>query len=174
MSFRFWYATASADRYLQIYARCKERNGGIGFPELRTWLMVPASLLVPIGQLWYGWSAETKQHWIMPNIGVCIYSFGLIVGYQCIQAYVLDCYPVYAASAVGSLTVLRSITGCVFPLFAPALYRILGYGWTSTILAVFAVTIGGSAPWLLRIKGPELRAQSLYASGDAIIYDECI
>lgn len=136
--------------------------------------MIPASLLVPIGQLWYGWSAETKQHWIMPNIGVCIYSFGLIIGYQCIQAYVLDCYPVYAASAVGSLTVLRSITGCVFPLFAPALYRALGYGWTSTILAAFAVTIGGSAPWLLRTKGPELRAQSLYASGDAVMYDEVI
>lgn len=136
--------------------------------------MIPASVLVPIGQLWYGWSAETKQHWIMPNIGICIYSLGLVVGYQCIQAYVLDCYPVYAASAIGSLAVLRSIAGCVFPLFAPALYRSLGYGWTSTILAAFAVVIGGSAPWLLRTKGAALRAQSLYASGDTIIYDEVV
>jgi hypothetical protein len=29
------------------------------------------------------------------------------MGYQCIQVHVLDCYPVYAASAMGALIVFR-------------------------------------------------------------------
>lgn len=78
------------------------------------------------------------------------------MGYQCIQAYVLDCYPVYAASANGSLTVLRCIAGFSFPLFAPAMYRGFGYGWTSTILAAVAMLIGISSLFLLRAYGSEL------------------
>ena len=128
--------------------------------------MIPASLLVPLGQLWYGWSADQHLHWVMPNIGVVIYSGGLIVCYQCIYAYMLDCYPTYAASAIGSLTVLRAIAGCVFPLFGPLLYRKLGYGWASTILAGIAMVIGGLSPILLKIYGPALRVRSPYASGD--------
>ena len=128
--------------------------------------MIPASILVPLGLLWYGWSALAHLHWIMPNIGMVVYCFGLIVGFQCIQAYALDCYPVYAASAIGSLTVLRAITGCVFPLFGPLLYRHFGYGWASTLLAGLAVVIGGLAPVGLRLAGPGLRARSVYASGD--------
>ena len=129
--------------------------------------MIPASVLVPAGLLWYGWSAHAHLHWIMPNIGMLIYCFGLIVGFQCIQAYVLDCYPVYAASAIGALVVLRAITGCVFPMFGPVLYRHLGYGWASTLLAGIAAVMGVLAPIGLKLVGPSLRARSLYASGYA-------
>lgn len=135
-------------------------------PEYRIWLMIPAAFLVPLGLLWYGWSATYTLHWIMPNIGITIYSFGLLMGYQCIQAYVLDCYPVYAASAMGALTVLRSLAGFTLPIFAPAMYRRFGYGWSSTILAGVAIVIGSVAPWLLRSKGAALRAKSPYAAGD--------
>ena len=129
-------------------------------------MMIPASVLVPTGLLWYGWSSYAHLHWIMPNIGIGVYCFGLIVGYQCIQAYVLDCYPVYAASAIGALTILRAITGCIFPLFGPALFRRFGYGWASTLLAGITAVIGGLAPVGLRLAGPRLRARSPYASGD--------
>ncbi|KAF2107799.1 putative bicyclomycin resistance protein [Lophiotrema nucula] len=141
----------------RIYARMKKRNGGTDSPEIRTVLMYPASLIVPAGLLWYGWSAEMHLHWIMPNIGICIFCFGVIVGYQCIQAYVLDCYPLYAASAMGALTVLRAIAGFSFPIFAPALNTSLGYGWASTVLAGCACIIGCSVPFLLSRFGPRLR-----------------
>ena len=38
-------------------------------PEFRLALMIPLSLALPIGLLWYGWTAEKKAHWILPIIG---------------------------------------------------------------------------------------------------------
>ncbi|KAH7010920.1 putative bicyclomycin resistance protein [Macrophomina phaseolina] len=150
----------------KIYAHLKKIKKSPGIPEFRTALMVPAAILVPIGQLWYGWTAQAQLHWLLPNAGIAVYCFGLIVGYQCIQSYVLDCYPVYAASAVAALTLPRSLTGFAFPVFAPALYRALGYGWTSVVLAAVTLVVGCSAPPLLRAYGPALRARSRFAAGN--------
>lgn len=150
----------------QIYRYLKRQNNGLDLPEYRIWLMIPGSIFVPFGLLWYGWSATYQLHWIMPDIGITIYSFGLLMAYQCIQAYVLDCYPVYAASAMGALTVLRSLAGFTLPIFAPVMYKSLGYGWASTMLALVALIIGSVAPWLLKTKGPYLREKSPYAAGE--------
>lgn len=122
--------------------------------------MLPAALLVPTGLLIYGWSAQTHSHWIMPNIGIGIYALGLIMSYQCIQAYVLDCYAVYAASAMGALTILRSLLGFVLPILAPLIYRMLGYGWGSSLLALWALVMGGLVPILLWRYGAVLRKRS--------------
>ncbi|RAL03090.1 putative bicyclomycin resistance protein, partial [Aspergillus ibericus CBS 121593] len=112
----------------KIYQHLKTKNHNHPSPTYRIPLMIPSAILVPTGLLLYGWSATYHLHWLLPNLGIFIYSFGLLMGYQCIQAYVLDCYPVYAASAMGALTVLRSLAGFAMPVFAPALYRWVGYG----------------------------------------------
>lgn len=103
----------------RIYRALKKRNDGVGKPEFRVPLMIPGAFLVPVGLFWYGWSAQAKLHWIMPNIGAALFSAGTIIGFQCIQTYIVDTYTRYAASAVGSATVLRSLAGFGFPLFAP-------------------------------------------------------
>ena len=109
----------------RIYKKLKKRNNNTGRPEFRVPVMVPASLLVPIGLFWYGWSAQAKVHWIMPNIGACIFSAGIIMGFQCIQTYIVDTYTRYAASAIAAATVLRSSAGFGFPLFAPVRVPVL-------------------------------------------------
>jgi hypothetical protein len=40
-----------------------------GKPEYRIPALLIASIFVPIGLLWYGWSAQARLHWIMPIIG---------------------------------------------------------------------------------------------------------
>lgn len=105
----------------------------------------------------------------MPNVGMTIYCCGLIVGFQCIQAYILDTYPVYGASAIGSLSILRAISGFVFPLLGPVMFRRFGYGWASTLMAGIAAVIGITAPVGLKVFGARLRARSPYATGDASI-----
>jgi hypothetical protein len=52
-----------------IWARLKARNGGVTKPENRVPLMVPGSLLIPIGLLVYGWAAEKRAHWVVPDLG---------------------------------------------------------------------------------------------------------
>jgi multidrug resistance protein len=148
-----------------IYRRLKKKNNDVGKPEFRVPLMIPASFLVPIGLFWYGWSAQAKVHWIIPDIGIVIFSAGTIVGFQCIQTYLVDSYTRYAASAVAAATVLRSLAGFGFPLFAPAMFNALDYGWTGSLLAFVAIGLGVPAPFLLWRFGARLRARSQYAAG---------
>ena len=95
----------------RIYRKLKKRNNNVGKPEFRVPLMVPGAILVPIGLFIYGWTAYEHTHWILPNIGAAIFSAGTIMGFQCCQTYIVDAYSRFAASAVASAVVLRSLAG---------------------------------------------------------------
>ena len=126
--------------------------------------MIPGALLVPIGFFIYGWTAENHLHWILPNIGGFIFSLGTILVFQCIQAYFIECYSLYAASAMAAAVVLRSVLGFGFPLFAPNLYDQLGYGWGNSLIGFVALAIGIPGPMLLFKFGAKLREKSTYAT----------
>lgn len=154
--------TFTADR---IYLHLKARNNGQAQPEYRLPLMIPGALLLPIGLFWYGWSAEARIHWIMPNIGAAIAGAGIIMSILCIQAATIEIYTRYAGTAISASNFLRSIAGYGFPLFAPTMYTRLGYGWGNTTLGLIAIVIGVPAPLLLWKYGPYLRGKSKYAVG---------
>jgi multidrug resistance protein len=149
----------------RIYRALKKRNGGVGKPEFRVPLMIPGAMLVPIGLFIYGWTAQAHTHWIGPNFGAAIFAAGVIIGFQCIQTYIVDSYTRYAASAVGAATVLRSLAGFGFPLFAPDMYNALHYGWGNSLLAFIAIGLGWPAPILLWKFGEKLRKKSTFAAG---------
>lgn len=65
----------------RIYTLLKARHNGQGKPEFRVPLMLPGALLVPIGLFWYGWTAHSATHWILPNIGTAIFAAGVITGF---------------------------------------------------------------------------------------------
>ena len=149
----------------KIYQKLAARTGGFGYPEFRIPLIVPASCLVPVGLLWYAWSAQERVQWIIPNIGALLFGYSAIMAFQCIQTYVIDAYTRYAASALGAVAVLRSLAGFSFPLFASLMYDKLGYGWGGTLLASLAVILGLPAPFLLYKYGARLRKVSPFAAG---------
>ena len=149
----------------RLYRRLKKQNNNVGRPEFRVPLMFLGSLFVPAGLFIYGWTAQYKTHWIAPNIGAAIFAFGVITGFQCIQTYIVDSYTRYAASAIGAATVLRSLAGFGFPLFAPYMYNALHYGWGDSLLGFIAIGLGVPAPWLLWMFGKKLRERSPFAAG---------
>jgi hypothetical protein len=139
--------------------------------------IVPGTFLLPIGLLITGWTAQEHVFWLVPDVvgrlscilcvgvegypqGIALVGAGTIVSYQSIQAYVIDSFPLYAASgvvsprrhlvyaltllitALAAVMFLRSLAGFGFPLFAPTMYNALGYGKGDTILAVVAIVIG--------------------------------
>lgn len=134
-------------------------------PEYRLPLCVPFSLLVPIGLFTYGWSAQTQTHWIVPNIGACIFAFGLIVCFNCAQAYVVDTYTTYAASAAGAAAFIRTMAGFSFPLFAPQMFDQLGVGMGNSVLALVSLFLGLLVPVMLWRWGAWLRSKSTYCVG---------
>ncbi|PWN44950.1 MFS general substrate transporter [Ceraceosorus guamensis] len=120
----------------RIYRRLRDRAGGKGAPEMKIPVMMFAGPLAPAGLLIYGWSAEYRVHWIVPDIGGLIFAIGMLATFTPIQSYIVDSYTLYAASAIGAVAFLRSLAGFGFPLFAPTMYAKLGLGWGNTILAL--------------------------------------
>lgn len=149
----------------RIYKALKERNGGEGRPEFRTPAMMVGSVIITIGLFWYGWSIQGHTHWIMPNIGAMLFTAGTISCLQGMQTYLVDSYQTYAASALAACAILRSLAGFAFPLFASYMYKDLGYGWGTSVLAFVSIAIGWTAPFIFWFFGPRLRAMSKYASG---------
>lgn len=104
--------------------------------------MVPATIFLPIGLLIFGWAAEEHVHWVVADLGSIFISAGIILNFQSIQIYVIDAFTLHAASALAAVSVLRSLAGFGFPLFAPAMYNALGYGKGNTVLAAVAIAVG--------------------------------
>jgi hypothetical protein len=45
--------------------------------KLNPWLLVPTGLTMPIGLFIYGWTTKYQIHWIVPMLGVVLFSAGL-------------------------------------------------------------------------------------------------
>lgn len=146
----------------QLYARMKTYyNLEEGLPEFRVPPMLIAGVLCPIGLFMYGWSAHSRAHWILPNIGSVIIAIGLIIGFQCSQAYTTDAYEAkYAASAASVGAFMRTMMGFSFPLFAPKMYETMGLGWGNSLLAFLTLFVALISPVLLWFYGEKLRAIS--------------
>ncbi|KAJ2987497.1 hypothetical protein NUW58_g4473 [Xylaria curta] len=147
-----------------IYRRLKARNNGIGRPEFRVPPMVIGTALVPIGLLWWGWTGQAKLHWILPNIGSFILGTGVYVCSGCVSVYTIDTYNRYAASAVSTNLVARSLAAAFFPLFAPYLFDALGFGLGATVLAGAFAILGTVVVFILWFFGEALRARSPYCA----------
>lgn len=155
--------TRLADGY---YNKKCAGNGGQGLPEFRLPVLTLGACIVPIGLFIYGWTARASVHWIVPNIGSALFAGGTCLEILCVMGYMIDTYPKYAASAMASILVLRSILAFALPLVASPLYDNLGYGWGNSLLAFIAIFVGIPATVALRYFGPALRRRSTYARDD--------
>ncbi|KAH0832284.1 MFS polyamine transporter [Lanmaoa asiatica] len=155
----------------RVYVYLKNKNGGVGKPEFRLPVMFVGTLVLPIGLLIAGWTVQARTHWIAPDIGIVLIGAGVMLNFQCIQTYVVDTFTLYAASgaftrntsafcylltlltwvgtAMAAVSCLRTLAGCGFPLFAPAMYSAPGFGKGDTVLAVIAIVIGWPAQVVL-------------------------
>lgn len=143
-----------------IFKKMKEREDGVIRPEFHIPLLLPGAILAPIGLFLYGWSAHYRVFWLVVDIGVFLTTFGMQVGGQPLQAYVIDAYPEHTSSATAASQFIRSLTAFAFPLFAPKLYHSLGQGWGNSTLAFISLAIGVPAPVLIWLYGPKLRARA--------------
>ncbi|KAF9448084.1 MFS polyamine transporter [Macrolepiota fuliginosa MF-IS2] len=148
----------------RIYIWLKERRGkGVGEPEFRLPSMFPGTIVLPVGLLLGGWAAQQRLHWIVTDIGTALVGVGVILNFQSIQTYVLDTFTLHAASALAATSLLRSLAGFGFPLFAPSMYASLGYGKGGTVLACASIAIGCPAPFVFWFYGKKIRKMSRYA-----------
>ncbi|KAH7274775.1 major facilitator superfamily domain-containing protein [Fusarium solani] len=113
------------------------------------------ALLVGSGLLIYGFTA-LKTHFIVPLIGVVVFSSGMTNAYLAIQLYIIDSYE-YSASAIAGLSVLRCLFAGVFPLFGDQLFDSIGVNWGVGLLALLSLCLGLPFLPLIYVYGPRLR-----------------
>ena len=128
-------------------------------PELRVALLLPSVVLCALGLVCLGWSAQAHTHWIVPNIGLALFGAGTQFSTQCTTAYVIDVYGPsgWSASAMAGIWAFKSVAGFGFPLFGPALVRVLGWGWGMSLLAAALLVVGGPVSLGLMRFGPVFR-----------------
>ncbi|EGW31564.1 uncharacterized protein SPAPADRAFT_141554 [Spathaspora passalidarum NRRL Y-27907] len=141
----------------KVYKYLVVRNNGEGKPEFRLPCLIFCSLFIPVGLIWFGWSAQKKLHWIMPGIGSALFSFGLVCVFQTTQNYLIDMNVRYAASSVAAAALFRSLFGFAFPLFANKMYGKLGYGWANTMCAFIGIALGVPFPIFCYLYGERIR-----------------
>ncbi|KAF2785975.1 MFS general substrate transporter [Melanomma pulvis-pyrius CBS 109.77] len=122
------------DRFVK-YRKAKSRTK----PEDRLVPMVAGGVVVPIGLLVYGWTAQMRAHWMLPVVGLAICGFSVATTLISSSSYLVDAFGIYAASAIAAIITLRCVAGVVLPLAGPALFAKLGLGWGTTLLALVAL-----------------------------------
>lgn len=139
LMFGFLFCQFTLGRFSDRYIIKMEAKNNDKKPEYRLPPMFIGAFLLPIGFFWYGWSLEYHTHWIVPILGSSVIAIGILFSYLPVQMYLVDTYTIYAASATGACTIIRSICSTLLPLSANPLYDHLGYGWGNSVLAFIAI-----------------------------------
>jgi MFS family permease len=128
-------------------------------PESRIPLIFPGAIIGPLGLFLYGWAAQSRLHWIIVDIGIFFAMLGMQITGMPMTAYVMEAYPEYTSSAGAASQFVRSLTAFLFPLFAPRLYAVLGYGWGNSTIAFLGLGLGIPAPLVILFFGARLRGK---------------
>ncbi|RYP12107.1 hypothetical protein DL765_007476 [Monosporascus sp. GIB2] len=92
-----------------VHARLIQRNNGVPEPEFRLPPAIAGAVLVPIGLFWFAWTTYPHVHWIMPIIGSGIFGAGTLLVFTGIFTFLVDAYPLYAASALAANSFVRRL-----------------------------------------------------------------
>lgn len=153
------------------YVRKLEANHNVPVPEWRLPIVVVGSVAFSIGLFWFGWTGYTRSiPWIVPTLSGLFTGFGIFTVFLQLLNYIVDAYLMFAASAIAGNTFLRSLCGCVFPLFASYMFNGIGINWSMTILGCVA-TLAIPMPVCFLLFGKKIRSKSKMAPAPDIELD---
>lgn len=141
------------------YVKKLEANNNIPVPEWRLPIAGIGGIVFACGLFWFGkrtvnipvtssmltddsftgWGGYmSSTPWIVPTLAGLFLGFGIFTVFiQCLN-YIIDAYLMFAASAIAANTIMRSIFGAVFPLFATYMFQGMGIQWAMTFLGFVA------------------------------------
>jgi multidrug resistance protein len=142
------------------FARKLAKHGKV-VPEERLIPMMVASVLLPIGLFWFGWTSSPDIHWAPQVIAGVPIGLGILVIFMQGLNYIIDVYMMFANSAIAANTLIRSALGGAFPLFATQMYTNLGVDWASSVLGFITIAMI-PIPILFFFYGARIRAMSRF------------
>ncbi len=137
----------------------KKAAAGSSKPEHRLPPMLLGSILIPLGLIAFGWSAQAKVQYVVPIAATSLVGFGFVAVSLASSSYLVDAFGIYAASATAATTVLRNVAAAALPLAGPPLFAKLGLGVGSTVLGGIALFFA-PVPLLLMLAGERMREKN--------------
>lgn len=101
-------------------------------------------------------------HWIVPTLAGCFLSTSLLLIFVAYLNYLVDCYLMYAASAIAANTIARSACGAAAPLFTNQMFSALGVGGGGSLIGGVA-TLLAIIPFVFYKYGKGIRVRSRFA-----------
>ncbi|XHF98610.1 hypothetical protein AWENTII_002158 [Aspergillus wentii] len=114
-----------------------EKETGDGEPEYRLPPAILGGVLIPVGLFWFGWTADSRIHWILPIMGSAVFGCGSM--------------PIHNMPHPHSLQM--AVQDAPLPL---------GHQWATSLLA-FLTVVMMPFPWLFFKYGKVLRKRSRFA-----------
>lgn len=109
-----------------INAQARDPLTGKPPPEATALVMAIGCLLTPIGQLGFSWTCLPETiHWSIPILFGIPFGAGNTLSFVYSSNYLAGAYGIYAASALASNAVIRSLFGAFLPLAGAKMYQTL-------------------------------------------------
>ncbi|KAG8685542.1 hypothetical protein FRC08_013054 [Ceratobasidium sp. 394] len=134
-------------------------------PEYRLDMALLAGPLYALSFFWFGWTSYPSISFFAPAFSGALSGFSIILLFLSLFNYIIDAYLMFAASALAISTVVRSMFGAGFPLFATQMYEELNPRIASTVLGAIAILMV-PIPFVLKRYGAFIRRKSKYAPSD--------
>lgn len=131
-------------------------------PEFRLEMTLWASPMFAITFFWFGWTSYPSVSFWAPMMSGFTLGWSIVWIFLSLINYTIDSYLYVSASALAAQTVVRSLFGAGFPLFATQMYDAMNPQWASTLLGFVAILLG-PIPFILKKYGPVLRRRSKFA-----------
>ncbi|XHG01691.1 hypothetical protein AWENTII_005060 [Aspergillus wentii] len=131
-------------------------------PENRLWFAMSGAPLIPIGLFWMGWTDYSSISIWSPIVASAVFGFGTITVFISSYMYVIDSYDIYAASALGFMTVSRYCAAGGMTVVGIPFYKNMGVHYTLTILACIS-SVMTLVPYVFYRYGKTIRGWSRFA-----------
>ncbi|PWY88308.1 major facilitator superfamily transporter [Aspergillus heteromorphus CBS 117.55] len=153
---------AEADVDPNANAPEKEAHLHIARPENRLWFAMLGAPGIPIGLFWMGWTDYSSISIWSPILASTLFGFGTICVFISSYMYVIDAYDIYAASALGFMTVSRYCAAGGMTVVGIPFYSNMGVHYTLTILGAISALMT-PVPYVFYRYGTVIRGWSKYA-----------
>ncbi|KAH7141983.1 major facilitator superfamily domain-containing protein [Dactylonectria macrodidyma] len=100
-----------SDRFILWLAR---RNNGVYEPEMRLWLLLFLSPLMPAALLLFGYSLNNGRPWFLVGLGAVIFASGFAPTLTLTLAYITDAYTDVIADSMVAITFARNAVATAF------------------------------------------------------------
>ncbi|PYH92310.1 MFS general substrate transporter [Aspergillus ellipticus CBS 707.79] len=139
-----------------------EKPKHVARPENRLWFAMLGAPGIPIGLFWMGWTDYSSISIWSPILASTLFGFGTICVFISSYMYVIDAYDIYAASALGFMTVSRYCAAGGMTVVGIPFYSNMGVHYTLTILGAISALMT-PVPYVFYRYGPVIRGWSKYA-----------